>query len=314
MKEDGAEHEPLPQPPVAAAPRAAGGGHSFAARAQYVWEHGLNRLLRVAPIDFGSAVGSAIVRFNVKHNRPWIITGARRNLRQLRPEASEAEIEAMIHSFLDNVGRLMGEFSTLHRMMQSGRVQVHGVEVMRLYGSRPILAIVLHTGNWEVLSAALDYYGISISTFYAPPETAAQREIAEATRKRLGVRLLQPTRRGLVDAIDVLTNRGVVAIFGDEARNARIMAPLFGRPPHSAGNLDVAARLARRTGATIVVAYCVRIRRSNFRLTLDGPFALPEIPANEPPDRLADVACLNALIEPIIRAHLDQWYFLDDAL
>ena len=71
---------------------------------------------------------------------------------------------------------------------------------------------------------------------------------------------------------------------------------------------------ARRTGATIVVAYCVRIRRSNFRLTLDGPFALPEIPANEPPDRLADVACLNALIEPIIRAHLDQWYFLDDAL
>jgi lauroyl/myristoyl acyltransferase len=31
-------------------------------------------------------------------------------------------------------------------------------------------------------------------------------------------------------------------------------------------------------------------------------------------DLLADVAALNALIEPLILAHLEQWFFLDDAL
>ncbi|MCL4853406.1 MAG: hypothetical protein KJZ78_18785, partial [Bryobacteraceae bacterium] len=46
--------------------------------------------------------------------------------------------------------------------------------------------------------------------------------------------------------------------------------------------------------------------------------ALPAItlpPETRPGERLVeDMQLLNAAIEPVVRAHLDQWYFLDSAL
>jgi KDO2-lipid IV(A) lauroyltransferase len=88
------------------------------------------------------------------------------------------------------------------------------------------------------------------------------------------------------------------------------MAPLFGRAPHTDGNLSIAARLARKARAPIVICYAPRDPDGRFRVTFLPPVYL----ASEPLDLLADVAALNALIEPLILAHLEQWFFLDDAL
>jgi KDO2-lipid IV(A) lauroyltransferase len=285
---------------------------SFQSKLQYVWEYGMHRVLSLLPIDLGGDIGSAIVRFNVRHNRPQIITGARRNLLRLRPNSANQEIDATIYSFLDNIGRLMAEFSTLDRLIPAGRVTIEGDDVVRLVNRTPIVAIILHTGNWEVLSAAIANWGVQVSSFYAPPETLAQRQIAESVRRCLGVRLLEPGSRGVREAVRTLSADGVVAIFGDEARGGHIKAPLFGRAPHQDGNLAIAARLIRKTNAAIVIAHCVRTQRSNFHLTFQGPVAMSLAPGAKP-DVLADVAYLNGLIEPIVRAHLDQWYFLDDA-
>jgi KDO2-lipid IV(A) lauroyltransferase len=102
----------------------------------------------------------------------------------------------------------------------------------------------------------------------------------------------------------------VVAVFGDEGREGRLMAPFFGRPPHVAGNLAVAARLARATDAVIVVNHVLRLPGNRFRVVFHPPRRLP--PGRR--DLLADVVELNGWIEPIIRENLDQWFFLDDAV
>ena len=72
----------------------------------------------------------------------------------------------------------------------------------------------------------------------------------------------------------------------------------------------IAARLARSTGARLVIAYCERRPNCRFTLHVTEPFTLPDPGGG----LLVDVRFLNDRIEPIIMAHLDQWYFLDDRI
>lgn len=281
-------------------------------RLQDIWERSVHSLLKLAPIEAASAVGSLLTRLNVRYFRQEISAGARRNLAIHHPDWTKADIEAGIWRFLDNVGRIMGEFSVLHRLASEGRLAFSGFEpILAIQGKEPLLAIALHTGNWEAMGAGLQHLGIKTATFYLPPASAAQRQIAIETRERLGFRLLSPDHQGLRDAISILRAKGNVIIFGDEARDGRAMAPLFGRPPHGHGNLAIAARLARKMNCRLVVSHVERLPDCHFMLHITAPFHLPDGPGQTLTD---DVAFLNAQIEPIILKNLDSWYFLDDRI
>ena len=271
----------------------------------------MHRLLRHIPVAASSALGGALVRTNVRFNRPEIIAGAALNLKRHRPELSDDEVKAMTWRFLDNVGRHMAECSSLDRMIEQDRIEVIGHEYLSaLQGRKPVLALQFHTGNWEMFGPGLTHHGIRPAAFYEPPESPMQRRIIEEVRERVGFTLLTPDVQGIRKALALLRANQMVSIGCDEARAGRLMAPLFGRAPHEKGNLAIAAKLARRTGAQIVTGHCVRIENCRFRLHISEPFNLPE------PDGglLEDVRFLNEKIEPIILAHLDQWYFLDDRI
>jgi len=276
-----------------------------------LYQLAMHNALRHAPIEVASALGSLLVRTNVKLNRPDIIAGARRNLMRHRPDASPQEVNAMIWRFLDNVGRHMGECSVLEKIVEPERLEVLGLAACRgLLGKVPVLSIHLHTGNWEVFGPALALNGVQAATFYEPPTSAVQRRIVEKARLQAGFELLTPDKRGLRGAIVRLRNNGVVSIACDEARAGRLMAPLFGRPPHAKGNLAVAAKLARHANAHIVISHCERLPNCRFRLHISTPFTLPEAESG----LLEDVRFLNDRLEPVILAHLDQWYYLDDSI
>ena len=267
--------------------------------------------LRHAPLEAASALGGLLVRANVRFNRREIIEGARRNLARHRPDLSAGDIDSAIWRFADNVGRHMAECSGLDRMIPEGRIDIRGHEHLQaLAGRRPVLALQLHTGNWEMFGPALTHHGLPPAAFYAPPENPMQRRIIEEVRRRVGFTLLTPDAQGMRNALALLRNHQLVAIGCDEARAGRLMAPLFGRTPHDKGNLAIAAKLARRTGALIVTGHCERLANCRFSLHVSEPFALPDPGGG----LLEDVRFLNDRIEPIILSHLDQWYFLDDRI
>ena len=271
----------------------------------------MHQALRHAPVETASALGSLLVRANVRFNRPEIIAGARRNLARHRPDMNLRDIDRAIWRFADNVGRHMGECSLIERIVDQGRVELigHGPG-QSMVGKAPLLSIHLHTGNWEVFGPALVRYGIPVATFYEAPTSAVQRRIIEGVRLRAGFNLLTPDARGLREALARLRGNGVVSIACDEARAGRLMAPLFGRPPHNKGNLAIAARLARSTRAHLVIAHCERLANCRFALHVSEPFTLPDPGGG----LLEDVRFLNERIEPIILSHLDQWYYLDDLI
>lgn len=267
-------------------------------------------LMRLMPSEWASTLGSRFIRWNARANRPEVIAGAKRNLRIHRPAASEAELDLWVDEFLDGVGRVMAEFAVMHRFLREGRIETEGFETFQaIAGTRPIIALMLHTGNWETFAPVCQKAGISLTSIIQPPNGAFERLVAARTRAEFGVNTVYPDRNGIRQAIRALQGNQTLSIFPDEARQGRTMGPLFGRPPHDKGNLAVAARLARITGADLGVGYCRRIAPCRFRLHFGMPFNLP---ARAQPDLLADVAFLNKKIEPLILENIPRWYFLDD--
>jgi KDO2-lipid IV(A) lauroyltransferase len=131
----------------------------------------------------------------------------------------------------------------------------------------------------------------------------------DPVQQRAALRFLTQDHGGIRAAYREVKEGGLLSIFVDEAREGKLMAPLFGRPPHGEGNLAIAAKLARRSGCSIVLAYVTRLPQQRFRVTISDVIEMPK----ESKGLLEDVAFLNSVIEPVILEHLEQWFWLDDS-
>jgi KDO2-lipid IV(A) lauroyltransferase len=275
------------------------------------WEILLYQVFRRLPIDLAPRLSARSTVAAIRRDRPRVVERARANLRRHRPDASEAEIEASVAAFLDNIGRIVGETACVGRFMAAGRIDLPNAERTKAIRARGgLLALCLHTGNWDLMLEGVRALGMSVANaMYVSWESPAQTWIINDMRRRAGMRFLRQDRGGVRAAYEELKTGGLLAVFVDEARDGRLMAPLFGRPPHTEGNLAIAAKLARRTGCSIVLCNVTRLPEGRFRVNISDAIALPESPSGV----LDDVAFLNAIIEPVVLDHLDQWFWLDDA-
>jgi KDO2-lipid IV(A) lauroyltransferase len=275
------------------------------------WEYWIYQAFRRLPVDLAPVPAKWLTLREIDRNRPWVRERARENLRRLLPDDSDSDREQRLENFVQSLALFVGETSAVVRFTGLGRVEIIGGEALvALAGSGPVLLLCLHTGNWEVSGEAAQTLKIPVSTFYQEAETTAQTRVLKDIRRRVGFELLESNHQGMRDALRRLAKGEAVAIFGDEARHGCVMAPLFGRPARLDCNLALAAKLARRTQAPIMVTYVTRLAPGRFQVTIQPPLHLTD-PART---LLDDVLKLNAVIEPIILRHLDQWFFLDDRL
>lgn len=271
-------------------------------------------LLRRLPIDFCSAFGAVSASVRGPKIYREADQRARNNLANLRPDLDAAERERRLMARWRCVGRTMAEFAVLDRMIARGRVQFEGLDnlVKVATEGRGYVVVTLHLGNWEA-SVVSAQFGYPVSTFYEPRPTRGREYISRSSRQRIGVRLLAPSPTGMRSALRILKSGGMVAIFGDEEVDGVVRGPLFGRPPFARSNLAYAVRLARRADAPILIAYVLREQGAHLRTVVVPAFRLVDAPCGS--DTLvADIQRVNDEIEPIVLAHLDQWYFLHERL
>jgi len=275
----------------------------------------IHHTLRICSIDACSAFGAFISPFSAKRFVPSD-RRARRNWRALRPEAADpASEDAAMRRLWRSVSRTMCEFSVLHRLWDEGRIEVAGVEHMDAVrdAGKPILVACVHLGNWEAIPVVGIRVGHPGSGIYWPLENRFDTRIAVKARERYGAILYPGDGPGAMRAaIAALYERkGPFVVFIDECINDHVYAPAFGRPLKPEGNIAYVARLAVRTGAEIIPAYCVRLDDSaRFKVTFLPPVSL--IRGRGESDLMANIAAINTVIEPIVRKHLDQWYFVLD--
>jgi KDO2-lipid IV(A) lauroyltransferase len=209
----------------------------------------------------------------------------------------------------------MAEFAVLDRLWGDGRIAVEGEQHLaqaRAQG-KPILLAALHLGNWEVIVAAGYAHGYVGSSIYVPPENRFEHRIAVEVRAQFGAKSIAPGPSSGREVLRALRDwGGPFVIFIDEVARGRVQAPAFGRPMRTDNNIAYIVRIAAMCDAVVIPIYCVRVgERANFKVT-----ALPPLEMIRSGDRKADivknVARLDAIIDPIIRAHLDQWYHVLD--
>lgn len=271
--------------------------------------------IKLLPMDVASGLGARLGRFAIPRFHKVAESRARDTIRQLRPDLSPVEQETLLAENQRTQGRIMTEFSVINRIARHpDRIRYHGLDIIdKAVRSGPTIIVGLHLGNWEIGPLILQKINVSPHTFYMPPKERAKAWIAERVRTRTGIRFLPPGFQGVRPAVKVLREGGVVSTFCDEGFGGVIRGPFFDRPAHMEGNIALTIRLARMTGATICPWYNIRTDGFRFDAYALPPITLP--PETRPGERLVeDMQLLNAAIEPVVHAHLDQWYFLDSAL
>jgi Kdo2-lipid IVA lauroyltransferase/acyltransferase len=273
-------------------------------------------LSRALPIDLCSYLG-AIVTNLTRYLYPQSDLRARRLWTALRSqEADPKSVDAAMNRLWRNVGRTMHEYAVLDRLWPAARIKVFNEEHMDLARERgqSILVATVHLGNWETVGVAIVACCHNGLGLYEPLENRFEDRMAMKVRARYGAReLVAAGPHSLRTALRELKSRqGLFLLYVDEFVRNRVQAPLFGRALRTDSNIVYAARLAMMTGAALIPAYCLRIGDSaNFEVHF-----LPPVDFTRSADREADVAenakRIDAVLAPIIRAHLDQWYFALD--
>lgn len=272
--------------------------------------------MRPLPIDWCSKIGTYLGLFG-RVRYPQSDDRARRAWRKLRTdENDDAATQRAVTNVWRCVGRTMGEYSVLGRLWKAGRIKVEGAEHLdraRAEG-KPRLVMALHLGNWEAIPPTLIAVGHPGSGIYLPPDNRFDHFIARKVREAYGAKLVPPSPHAVREGLRVLkADEGIFIIYVDEFVRGRVQSPALGRQTQYSGtNMAYVARLAASTGAAVIPAYCLRMGDSAW---FDVRF-LPPVELQNSADRKADLVAnvdrLDAVVDPIIRAHLDQWFYVLD--
>ena len=183
--------------------------------------------------------------------------------------------------------------------------EIEGVELFdaALVSGRGVIVAAPHYGNWELLNQWLASR-TSLAILYRAPESAIGEAFLQRVRADADDRVTQIRAEG--QAVRQLFKRlkdgGVVGILPDQQPKSGDgeFAAFFGV---QALTMTLLPRLAARSGATVLFAYCERIGWTpSFRLRIEP--APVGVSATDP---VAGVQALSAAIERIARRDPAQY-------
>jgi KDO2-lipid IV(A) lauroyltransferase len=239
---------------------------------------------------------------------------ARRNVAVLRPDLADAgQIDATMRTLWRNVSRTVAEYAVIDRLWDAGRIVVEGADAMLAAQAtgKPIVICEIHLGNWEVMAASAIRSGIHGSGLYLPVPNRFDRRLMRKARDRYEGGQIAAGPNALREARRILSHGGAFLIPVDEELRGRVQAPAFGRALLPNSNIGYAARLAAATGAAVFVGYCLR---NGDRASFKVGFLPVQIVAtgDRHADAVANMRRINDVAEPVIRIHINQWFFLLD--
>jgi len=265
-------------------------------------------LARAFPIDTVSDFGAWLFQ--------WLgpLTGAHRvsetNMRIAFPQASDAEIAALLHANWGEAGRWFAEFPILDRIIaEPERVEVVGAERLKAIaeGDGPVVFISGHFSSFEIMPAAILHAGITCQITYRATNNPYVDARIRKARARYGVELFAPKgMEGARELIRALGRGESVALMNDQKFNGGVAAPLFGVMAHTAPGPST---FALRFGIPLQPMSVQRRDKARFRVVVHEP-----IPLEDTGDREADIEAgvkkVNAFIEERIRERPAEWFWV----
>jgi len=275
-------------------------------------------IVRAMPIDLAAEVSATVWRRICPHLRRH--KRALENLAIAFPEKSPAEREAIAREMWGNLGRVMAETMQIDRIIKEpDRIEFANHKVFARYKDKvgPIIGASLHMGNWELAIWPLVVAGANPAAVYRTVKNPyVDRYLREQRRELYPGGLLgkgkvdgsweegQKTARQIMDFV---RNGGRLGVVCDLYDKSGLPVPFFGRPAKS---VTIPAMIARRVGARIWLARCLRVgKQSRFRVEIKE-LKVPRT-NNAGEDVKAITAAMQREFEAWIREVPEQWMWLN---
>ena len=222
----------------------------------YLLYRGATVLLAALPLRALFAIG------NVTGFCAWLVCGKYRRLafRNMEiafgNEKSQRELRRLVRSHFQRLGANLLCSIKLGAMPLENLTRWIDVDDLdpvhrQLRAGRPVVLILSHLGNWEVISQILPkFIGYARnSTIYQQLGNRLIDEHVRNVRGRAGVEMFD-RKKGFQNAIELLRNGGAIGILGDQhAGDQGLWTPFFGK---LASTTPLPALLAKRTGAALI--------------------------------------------------------------
>jgi KDO2-lipid IV(A) lauroyltransferase len=272
---------------------------------------GIVRLMRV---DTAAAVSSRIwglVAPRLRRHRR-----ALDNLAIAFPEKTVAEREAIARAMWANLGRVMAETMLVDRVIREpGRIRIANAEIFARYRDKlgPAIGCSLHMGNWELAIWPLVVAGANPAAVYRTVKNPYVDAYLRHQRRDLYPGGL--LGKGKVDGnweegqrtarqiTDFVRHGGRLGLVCDLYDKSGLPVPFFGK---DAKSVMIPAMIARRLGARIWLARCLRIgTESRFEVHIKE-LKVPRSP-NPGDDVKWITAAMQREFEAWIREAPEQW-------
>ena len=167
-----------------------------------------------------------------------------------------------------------------------------------------ILLVMTHLGSWEYLSFLAKHKKSPAITLGRVIRNPYIYKWVESLRKTGGLRHKNKDM-GIRWIFSELKQNHMVGIAIDQwAGNEGLWIDFFSRPTSTT---SLPARMAKRTGCALILAYCVRVASGEYEIYVE-----PEIPVSKDDDDWIENTTkeLNHIVERKIRAFPEQWMWM----
>lgn len=264
---------------------------------------------------FPPAAASAIGGWLGRTVGPLLPTSRRaaKNIALAMPETTAAEKKRIVRGMWDNLGRLLGEYPHLERIVAGGAG--YGVETWGRENAAEIedaagghgLMIGGHCANWELFPPAMKHLGLECAQVFRPANNPLVNALIIKRRKFPDDMLVPKGAAGARKAIEILKRGDRLGILIDQKMNDGIAVPFFGRDAMTA---PAVAQFAIRFGLPVVPCWIVRLDGCRFRLEFHPPIRPPAPGGNRQEDIRSIMVAINKFVEDRIREHPEQWFWL----
>ena len=244
----------------------------------------------------------------------WLILGkyrrlARRNVSiAFGNEKSPRELRRLVRRHFQRLGAnlLCGvKLATMPLEKIETLVETENFDVVhrQLRAGRPVVLILSHLGNWELLAQILPRLigYVRNSTIYQKLRNRFIDEHVRRLRGRAGVEMFD-RKDGFQDAIELLRGGGAIGILSDQhAGDHGLWVPFFGR---LASTSPLPALLAKRTEAAMIGMALYTSGKARWRMVVTEP--LPT--ADESVEALTAKA--NEIVAEQIRHAPEDWFWV----
>lgn len=254
--------------------------------------------------QLGAAAGSLAWRLSGRQR-----ARTREHLGIAFPELTVAAREELGRRCFRHLGAMGGETMVLLARgpkVLGTRLGIEGEQHLEqaLSGGRPVVLLMGHCGNWELVGAVLGLLGIetwAIVREMQAPEVEAL--VANFRAKMGGIRSIPRGSAAASRALLAVLRqpRATLALLVDQDFEAEgVMVPFFGRLAHTPVG---PARLALRRGCVVVPVFDQRLDDGTHRVTFQPALDLPA-------DETEATAVMTMTIEAQIRRVPEQWVWM----